>query len=765
MADESQVKKLLEEFGKGTKNASSLAIDSSKLLSNAFNLAGTAAGAAASGFNFLRKEVEGNLNAFRDLSRTGASFSNDVIGMTVAAKGMRLELKDFQEIVGKNAINFAGLGGNVTRGAEEFAKLSKGLMDSEFVDELRQAGFSNRELNEVLALQASFLKTSLRDDKKSREEAIKGAADLAREMDLMAKLTGKSREAQMEEAKKLQTDQQVQAKLRMLTQGKSDEEAAKIRQNFIKQYTEAESRGFGDAFKEVFATGTIQTKTSATQASIFQEQFAATRKQALATQLGDEKAASAAAKEARVAAAKDFNDTSKNQLLTIGAATGPLFEVMGKTYNAQQTYNEGLEATAKKFGMSMKTEEDRMKVQKKMEEDARAAAAGRDAQGKEVAGATQAMINLGSRAGDVEAALFNKLLTPLNKEIGPGLGNFARIYLGAVDPKTGKGFTQRVEGLVEQGTNEAGTPRTGGRRGMLERERDTDFGLVGSLVKDTSKLFKEGVGALSSGLNVVNNLGTDRDRTADRRARQAAMNDTAPVEGGGGRRGMLERDRQQRDLGTVGMTGELWETPGLKEIGPNVKETILTEKQLKNMIAGINTSSVSDTLSKTMAVKSEGQKEYSLQKSNAAQLGFENAFKEVFATGGIQTKDAALKVSAANNLKSAMPASNELRSAMMSMMSQQQEHFQKMKSMSAEEFSKQMQTDMRKNAGKISEISETDSIGVPKNRQDTATLSDVVASLNMLNKQMGQLIDSQQDLGTRQIRAVKSNNRNLFERA
>jgi uncharacterized protein YoxC len=45
-----------------------------------------------------------------------------------------------------------------------------------------------------------------------------------------------------------------------------------------------------------------------------------------------------------------------------------------------------------------------------------------------------------------------------------------------------------------------------------------------------------------------------------------------------------------------------------------------------------------------------------------------------------------------------------------------------------------------------------------------ATLNDVVSSLNMLNKQMGQLLSQTEDLGARQIKATKSNGSNIYAR-
>ena len=45
-----------------------------------------------------------------------------------------------------------------------------------------------------------------------------------------------------------------------------------------------------------------------------------------------------------------------------------------------------------------------------------------------------------------------------------------------------------------------------------------------------------------------------------------------------------------------------------------------------------------------------------------------------------------------------------------------------------------------------------------------ATLNDVVSSLNMLNKQMGQLLSQSESLGTKQIKATKSNSSNIYAR-
>ena len=125
--------------------------------------------------------------------------------------------------------------------------------------------------------------------------------------------------------------------------------------------------------------------------------------------------------------------------------------------------------------------------------------------------------------------------------------------------------------------------------------------------------------------------------------------------------------------------------------------------------------------------------------------------------------DSKIKVSPADNIKSMMPASNELKAAMMATMNATQEYAKKPTAMSAEETDRARQEAMKKQAANLEANNQSGK--ELKMKPDTATLSDVVASLNSLNSKLTQLLDVQVDIGSKQIRATKSNNRNLFERA
>ena len=342
------------------------------IFNTALGGAGKAADAVKDAYNKVAPGIEKGLDTWRELSKVGAGFSNDVVGMTVAAAGTRMPLQEFASIVGKNAEEMLGFGGTVTRGAEDFARMSKKMFDEygTQTDQLRQMGYTNKELNEILLMQGSIQRGSFKDAQSRDKATIESATKLATEMDEMAKLTGKSREEQMANMKKAQADMQFEAAIRLKTQGMSAEDAKKLEDNARKQYADAQLRGQGQMFKEIFATGQIMSKEAAIQASLNQEQAAATRKQAQVS--GDAKLsadqremqANAAAAEGRRAAAADMNNTAKLQQMTLGDAGGAATKALNDSAGAQIQQVRGLEAIAAANKLNMDTDEGRREAQK-----------------------------------------------------------------------------------------------------------------------------------------------------------------------------------------------------------------------------------------------------------------------------------------------------------------------------------------------------------------------------------------------------------------
>ena len=443
----------------GTKSTGVSAVDIGvDTFKKAIDPFGSAIGMAGKGVSALTEAVNSGVDTWRDLSKSGAGFNNDIIGMTVAAAGTRLPLREFAGVIKDNTDILGQLGGSVTRGAESFAKMSKSFFESGATDSLKQLGYTNKDLNEILALQAVTLRGKFRDDQQRDAVAIESASKLAEEMDLMAKLTGKSREAQMEQMKKNQMDMAFEASIRLKTQGMNAEEAAKFEANARMQLKDAQMRGQGDMFKEVFATGNVMSKDAAMQAALNQEQSEATMRQARATAAGDEKAASAANRDAQRAAVADMNNTSKLQQMQLGAAGGTASKVLNDMAGATITTTRSLEAIAKQNNLDISNPKDLAKAQEIQDKEAKKAQSGQDKSGDQVDGATKAAVALENTTDKVRAGLTTGLLEPLNKEVGPKLGEFAKTldslnknYGGsgkdtsrAIEDSTKKGFAQGV---------------------------------------------------------------------------------------------------------------------------------------------------------------------------------------------------------------------------------------------------------------------------------------------------------------------------------
>jgi hypothetical protein len=449
--------------------------------------AGKAVDETKKAYDKVSPSLEKGLDTWRDLSKAGAGFSNDIVGMTAAAAGTRMPLGEFAGVIKENAENLSGFGGNVTRGAEEFSRLSKKMFDdyAPNTDQLRQMGLANKDLNELLMIQSVSTRSKMKDGDEKDRKLIENAMALGTEMDLMAKLTGKSREAQMEQQRKNQQDMAFEAAIRRKTIGMSADDAMEFEKNARNQLRDAQLRGQEAVFKDVFATGNIVSKEAAMQASINQEQASATMKQAQvsADKTMDakerERQATVAAAEGRKAFDKDMQNDTKLMYASMGEQGGSVGKVMRDSMSANIEYQRNLEATATKMGIVMKTDEDRAKVQKQMEEDAKAAASGKKADGTQADASTKALVNLGARAGDVESAFMNKVVKPLNEKVNPAFEKLAEGVLGATKRGSSETKVNAAERELEEG---------------LKGKTTTGLNKVGAATSETADLVNKVAG-------------------------------------------------------------------------------------------------------------------------------------------------------------------------------------------------------------------------------------------------------------------------------
>jgi hypothetical protein len=499
-----------QQSSKGLKDIDDAAVKAAESL-NPFGLKLKSGGEyAADGLKAIKNAVDDGMGTWRDLSKTGVSFNNDIIGMTTAAAGTRLPLADFAAVVKDNAAGFAGLGIGVGRGAEAFAKLSKGFFESGATDNLKQLGYSSKDLNDMLALQAISVRGIVKNDEERNRVAFEGANKLATEMDAMAKLTGKSREVQMEAMKKQQTDMQFDAAIKLKASEIADPvKRAEFEANARAQLQKAEMDGRGQMFKEYFAFGNIISKEAGQQASLMQGQAKATREAAMTSANSklesDERMLKAdqAQERARLEAVKDANDKNVLQMRQLGTAGGPVADAYNKQALVMDTYTKAVERAALENGYDIKTKEGLAQAQAKANEEVKKAAAGQNAQGQQVDGSTKALVQFGNSVEHIRAGMIKGLLDPINEKVSPQLSRFGDNLRELNSNFQGKGnIGAQTERAARAGVEAGANDKPAGDR---RAQPVAETGVMGA-VKFGATLIGGGAGLAEKGVGAMNDL-------------------------------------------------------------------------------------------------------------------------------------------------------------------------------------------------------------------------------------------------------------------
>jgi len=138
---------------------------------------------------YLDKSIE----SFRTLSSVGASFGNDIESMRRAAATSGMSMDEFTGFIGENAETIRLFGNSVTTGANGFLALNKELKKTGKFTELKELGFSVMDINEGLVGYAALQSRLGRLQGQSTEQLANGAGNYLKELDKLAKVTGKSR--------------------------------------------------------------------------------------------------------------------------------------------------------------------------------------------------------------------------------------------------------------------------------------------------------------------------------------------------------------------------------------------------------------------------------------------------------------------------------------------------------------------------------------------------------------------------------------------
>ena len=160
----------------------------------------------------LGNRLDTNIETFRGLAETGASFGQSIVGLRRAAATAALPLDDFAALVRDNSVNLAALFGSTTEGAKRVAQLAAGFRRTN-IDALAPLGFTIDEINETLLQNLERQRRTFNFEGKADESNMASALAYAQQLDRLAKLTGVQRKELQAQIESQMSNERFQAML------------------------------------------------------------------------------------------------------------------------------------------------------------------------------------------------------------------------------------------------------------------------------------------------------------------------------------------------------------------------------------------------------------------------------------------------------------------------------------------------------------------------------------------------------------------------
>lgn len=178
---------------------------------------------------YLNERLQTAIDTFQEFSNVGALTVRGMTGVQEQFIRSGMSLEGFRRTVIANADILSRFGGTVGRGAEEFSRIVGAIVDDRegMGDELRRLGFSADAIGEAAA---GFVEQQTRlglAQGRSTQELARGAANYARELDTLTKLTGMQREAVQKQQQAALSESRFRAKYsKMVDEGRVTEAKA-----------------------------------------------------------------------------------------------------------------------------------------------------------------------------------------------------------------------------------------------------------------------------------------------------------------------------------------------------------------------------------------------------------------------------------------------------------------------------------------------------------------------------------------------------------
>jgi len=341
-----------KEFGKqvnsGGGRLSEVSNTFAKKTKSVFGPLSTAFGGITTGIQYLEETTD----QFRRLSKVGGGAAGSLGALRAQAGRANLSLDAFAGIVERNAQNLVGFGGGLESGQRKVAELGSAMFDTGIIDRFMALGYSIEEANEFVVKNTALQNRQAMLEGMSTAQQVSSAAALAKNMQIMAKLTGKDVQQMQDELMERQRSGSTQAALRLMEMdGVTNAGAA---YQGVQSTLQAGSSTLRNLFDDLTQAQAPLTASTQQYAAVNQEAYQLAMQARNAMARGDEVKAKELA--AQAVAAEQQMATSR-QGLTI-ATYGQISDIAkGQADVLQETGDiiTGVQAAAKKMGIATNT--------------------------------------------------------------------------------------------------------------------------------------------------------------------------------------------------------------------------------------------------------------------------------------------------------------------------------------------------------------------------------------------------------------------------
>ena len=157
--------------------------------------------------------LDDQVGQYRELTSIGASFGNNMFGITRAAAEAGIQTSELARVIQEDALVLRQFGGSVGDGAKNFARFSKELRYSDAGTRLMAMGFTTEELNNNMLAFSEMQTLYGRRQGMTQQQLIDGTIQYSKELDVLAKVTGKSRKEIEAQQRQMARDIRIQKQM------------------------------------------------------------------------------------------------------------------------------------------------------------------------------------------------------------------------------------------------------------------------------------------------------------------------------------------------------------------------------------------------------------------------------------------------------------------------------------------------------------------------------------------------------------------------